>query len=144
MGLGGFLLYPSLESLTLLIPKPEPLPIETRVQPVAQAPTPSKAIAKKRTPAIPIHQVGPSVPEGIRARIEEEISVEVSAYIAPNGTVLGAKTDIQEDGLRSYLAQRAVEAVRQWKFRPARLDRETVPSQTVVRFRFHQSGTEWN
>ena len=84
------------------------------------------------------------LPESIRNRINGVIPVEVTVHIAPNGAVVRAESSRKPDGLRSYLSQRAVEAVRQWKFRPATLDREPAAAQAVVRFRFRRSGTEWN
>ena len=96
------------------------------------------------TPAKPIRETAPEAPEGIRARIEGVIPVDVTLGIGPDGRVVSAHAPVQYDGVRAYFAQSALEAARQWRFRPARRGREAVPSQWTVRFRFYRSGVEWN
>ena len=93
---------------------------------------------------MPIRETSPEAPEGIRNRIEGLVPVEVTLRIGRDGSVVSAHATAQYDSVRSYFAQQAVAAARQWRFRPARVGRETVTSQWTVRFRFYRSGVEWN
>jgi len=87
-----------------------------------------------------VRQVAPSAPEGIRNRISGEVRVEVRLHIGKTGSVVGAKLlTFSHDGVQAYLGQRALEAVRQWKFEPGR-----APADRTVRFRFRRSGTQWS
>jgi TonB family protein len=109
-------------------------------------PAPLETIGKTMLPATPIRRVAPSTPEGIRNRIHGVIPVDVTIQIGKNGSVVSARAANAsgDDGVRAYLAQRAVEAVRQWKFQPARIDNEAVPGELTVRFRFRSSGAQWD
>jgi outer membrane biosynthesis protein TonB len=80
----------------------------------------------------------------IRIRIDDEIPVYVTMRIGTNGSVVGAQAAMASDGIQAYLVQRSLEAVRQWKFRPARLGPDPVPSKWTVRFRFDKAGVDWN
>jgi TonB family protein len=95
-------------------------------------------------PPQPIRQVNPSIPDGIRNRIKGIIPIDIAVRVGTTGAVTRAEVVGKPEGLRAYLAQRTVDAVRLWKFRPARRDRKAVPGQMVVRFRFRRSETEWN
>ena len=164
----GFFLYPSLESFTDFIPAPTAVPTAP-IQPVAPEqvtsarPTPTRVTpraiprdtqARKAAPvetgagiaqpAKPIRQVSPFAPEGIRNRIAGEISVDVTIHVGKDGNVVSAEAAATSDGVKSYLAQRALEAARQWKFEPARLGRKAIRSEWKVRFRFRSSGVEWS
>jgi hypothetical protein len=153
--MSGFFLYPVVESFT----KPEAIaPIRptaiaetTAAQPAApvkqvvnlpkkQAPAAAQAVI----PAKPIRETAPTAPEGIRNRIEGVIPVDVTLRIGPDGAVVSAHAPAQYDSVRSYFAQQAVAAARQWRFRPARVGQETVASQWTVRFRFYRSGVMWD
>ena len=154
MVLSGVFLYPPLESLTLsprppvaatpAPPPPAPVPSPVDVAPVESAEIPVETIGKSVAPPKPIRQPAPSIPPGIRSRITGTIPIAVTVRIGANGAVTRVEAPHKGGGLTSYLAQRAVEAVRQWKFRPAMLDRDPVAAETVIRFRFRRSGAEWN
>ena len=146
MALAGFFLYPSLK-----IDRPsEPAaaPVEQRVERVQPIEEPAveqvEIIATAITPPKPIRTVAPLTPEGIRNRITGMIPIDVKVRIGENGAVTRADAVRSADGLRSYLARRAVEAAQQWRFSPARQDGKAAPSETVIRFKFRRSGTEWN
>ena len=95
-------------------------------------------------PAKPIRELAPVAADGIRNRLTEEVPVYVTITIGKNGSVVGAQAAPSNDGIQSYLAQRALEAVRQWKFQPARLGADAIRSKWTVRFRFDKAGVEWN
>jgi hypothetical protein len=128
------IVVPPLESAAAPPPEPEPAP-----------PPPPKA-APRPTTSRPIRQVPPSVPEGIRNRIVGEILVDIAIRIGADGRVTSARpaASIRNDGLRSYLASRAVEAARQWRYSPATSGGRAVPSDALVRFRFRRAETRWN
>lgn len=156
MGLAGYLLYPSLENLTEQAPAPQASVADTpqanEAPRAAPAPprsqesesAPVETIGKVMIPAAPIHEEPPRIPEGIRNRIVGEIPVDLIIQIGKNGNVVSARSTGKGDSIQSYLAQQAIEAVRKWKFRPARIDDTAIPGEWAVRFRFRRSGAEWN
>jgi hypothetical protein len=103
-----------------------------------------RTLVQASIPPIPIRETAPAAPEGIRNRIEGMVPVEVTMRIGRDGSVVSAHAPAQYDSVRSYFAQQAVAAARQWRFRPAKVGQETVASQWTVRFRFYRSGVEWN
>ncbi len=105
---------------------------------------PPRKVAGAMVPPKPIREVAPMAGEAIRNRIVDEIPVYVTIRIGANGSVVGAQTATAGEGIQAYLSQRALEAVRQWKFRPAKLGPDPIPSKWTVRFRFDKSGVEWN
>jgi TonB family protein len=169
MAMAGYFLYPSVVSLTERENSPPPapetrataeLPVATPIpskravsppspQPVRRArvdkPAPTKTIAAKPAPPIPIRQVAPSVPDGIRNRIYGEIPIDVIIQVGKTGRVERAEAARGGDGVRSYLAKQAVQAVKQWKFQPATVARKPVSVKWIVSFRFRNSwnGTNW-
>lgn len=96
------------------------------------------------TPATPIRETAPEAPEGIRNRIIGVIPIGVTVEIGRDGRVVRARAPEQYDGVHAYFAQSAIEAVRQWRFQPAKRGREPVPSESTIRFRFYRSGVAWN
>jgi TonB family protein len=140
-----YLLYPSVESLreeeSTVAPSPAPLatPIQAAVSPSARPGKKAAMIAPK-----PIREVAPVAADSIRNRIDDEIPVYVTMRIGANGVVTGAEAAKGSDGIQAYLSQRALEAARQWRFRPARLGADAIPGRFTVRFLFQKSGVEWN
>lgn len=168
LGLAGFFLYPSVVSLTEHENSPAPptqtsaaadLPLATPIpsktvepappQPARRArvdkPASPRIVAGKTAPPIPIHQVAPSVPDGIRNRIYGEIPIDVTIQVGKTGRVERAETARRGDGVQSFLAQRAVQAVKLWKFQPATVARQPVSVKWIVSFRFRNAwnGTDW-
>jgi len=113
------------------------------VAPFESESVPAETLAKSITAAKPLHAATPSIPDGIRNRITGTIPIDVTVHIGKNGAVTRAEATRKPGSLQSYLAQRAVETVRQWKFHPAKVDEKPAPSDAVVHFRFRRSGTEW-
>ena len=155
LGLASFFLYPVLESYTPREPEQplQPASVEVVEHPAAPTVTPRvkpsvvKPVKLTRgvsTPPQPIRKETPSIPEGIRNRIYGVVPVDVSVRIGAAGNVTHAEILGRPEGLRRFLALQAVDSVRRWKFRPAKRDGKSIPSETVVRFRFHRSATEWN
>jgi len=154
VALAGYFLYPALESFTEREPAPPvptsadspPLPQQAEAAP-PQAPsqvTSIETIGEIMTPAQPIRTPAPVAAEGVRNRIIGMIPIDVTILIDKNGGVVSAQSATSGDGMQSYLAQRALEAVRQWKFRPAMADQDPIPAEWRVHFQFRSSGVEWN
>jgi TonB family protein len=151
LALAGFFLYPTVENLTESesTVAPEPAPVKAALPMAAELAVPSpvkplRKVAGAIIPPKPIREVAPMAGEAIRNRIVDEIPVYVTIRIGANGSVVGAQTATAGEGIQAYLSQRALEAVRQWKFRPAKLGPDPIPSKWTVRFRFDKSGVEWN
>jgi len=155
MALAVFFLYPTVQNLTesesavaaappsstTAAPEPKPTPVRAVELPMAQ---PIRTVARAMVPPKPIREVAPMAADSIRTRIDDEIPVYVTMRIGTNGSVVGAQAARASDGIQAYLVQRSLEAVRQWKFRPARLGPDPVPSKWTVRFRFDKAGVDWN
>jgi hypothetical protein len=150
--MAGYFLYPSVESLTesesVPTAAPAPAPVEAAppvAEPVAHPQVKAaRTVPRTMVPAKPIREVAPMAAESIRNRIVDEIPVYVTLRIGANGSVVGAQAATAGEGIEAYLVQRSLEAARQWKFRPARLGTDAVPSKWTVRFLFDRSGVQWN
>ncbi len=124
---------------------PSAIPPPVKAPPVkAPVVKPVKFTRAVTTPPLPIRRDLPSIPEGIRNRIYGVVPVDLSVRVGAAGNVTHAEILGKPEGLRRFLALQAVDSVRRWKFRPAKRDGKAVPGETVVRFRFHRSSTEWN
>jgi hypothetical protein len=156
MGLAGFILYPSVESLTESEAVPVAAPPPSARLKEAPPPPPAaervirahvqveSTVPKTIIPAKPIREVAPIAGESIRNRIVDEIPIYVTLRIGPNGSVVEAHAAAAGEGIEAYLVQRSLEAARQWRFRPAKLGTNAVPSKWTVRFLFDKSGVQWN
>jgi hypothetical protein len=117
------------------------IPSEPVVQPATEAPP-----AVKRVSAVPprvtaspraVSEVQPTVPDGIRSRIQRPIVVPVTVEISASGRVVNAVPQGDGDGLYRYLAGRAVSAAKAWRFSPARASNgEAVPTRHTLYFTF--------
>lgn len=106
-------------------------------------PPPSAKPAHQQTPvaiAVPArttHEVRPGISEGIRSRIRGTIVVGVDVRIDANGKVISAVSQGKGDVVYTYLASRAEEAAKLWRFDPARTkDGIRVASTKTVYFVF--------
>jgi hypothetical protein len=132
----------SAESFRLLR---EPLATAGSAAPAAAAETPAKpAPAASATPTrfVPpkaTYRAPPVVAAGIRPRIRGTIAIDVRVHIDARGRVNSA-TPItkQHSGLEEYLAGRAVQAARLWKFEPARENGAAVAGTQTLHFVFEK------
>ncbi len=91
-----------------------PTPVNTvPPAPVKAEPAPATKAAGPRTP---IHEVQPSIPAGIRARLNGNVEIPVTVKINVRGQVTGAFAPPVADGLKAYLSHEAVRAAYQWRF----------------------------
>ncbi len=66
--------------------------------------------------------------------------MRIRVTVDPSGEVSSAKVDSL--GPSKYFANLAVQAARQWKFKPAQVDGQAVSSVWVLRFQFGQATIE--
>jgi hypothetical protein len=86
-----------------------------------------------------IHKVPPVVPASIRPRIKGVIAIDVRVHIDARGRVTSAAALTKPNsGLESYLAGRAVEAAKQWRFEPGRKGRTAIPGAQTIHFVFEK------
>lgn len=109
--------------------------------PAAGAPTPQAAQEPVRVgkgtdhqePRV-VHRVEPSYPEEARAaRLQGEVVIELIADA--EGLVQEARVTQGVEGA-PMLAEAAVEAIRQWRFEPLRIDDRPVPMIVTISVRF--------
>jgi hypothetical protein len=71
-------------------------------------------------PPAAVHQVQPTIPDGIRSRLTAEVVIPVEVRVNERGKVLRARvTEEGGDGVHRYLAEQAERAAREWQFNPA-------------------------
>jgi TonB family protein len=111
----------------------------------ATVPFSSPPAETAKAPAAPVkgavvHQVLPNVAQSARDTIQGTVRVRVKVEVDPSGNVTDAGFDLA--GPSKYFARLAMQAARDWKFRPAQVDGQDVASQWILRFGFGRSGTE--
>ena len=84
--------------------------------PPAEKPLEPEPSAKSSAPRTAIHEVQPSIPAGIRARLNGSLEIPVTVKINDRGQVTSAFAPHAPDGLRAYLSQEAVKAAHRWRF----------------------------
>jgi protein TonB len=106
-------------------------------QPPVQRPPPSQEGASVE-PAVVVEKVDPPYPQtAIRAQVEGSVVLDIG--IDESGRV----TDVQVTrGLPFGLSEAAAEAVRNWRYRPARGPDGPIPSRKTVRILFTLRGGE--
>jgi TonB family protein len=82
----------------------------------------------------------PDVSVSARNTIQGKIRVSVRVAVNPEGEVKEAS--LASAGPSRYFANKALEASRRWKFRPAEVDGRPVSSEWMLRFQFGRTGTE--
>ena len=72
-------------------------------------------------PPSTIHEVQPTIPEGVRSRLTDRVVIPVEVEVSERGRVVRAVAEDQgDDSVRRYLAEQAVKSAREWRFMPAR------------------------
>ena len=116
--------------------RPSVLVVPQSSAPPPAATQPLKASVVKGAVA---YQAVPHVPQHISDDIQGRIRVGIRVQVDPDGKVSDATIDLQ--GPSRYFANQALQAARDWKFRPARVDGRAVASTWTLQFRFGQTGT---
>jgi TonB family protein len=122
-----------------------PAPVTTNNKKVSTAPSPSNAptAATKnstgaRTQGAVLQQVSPDVSGSALRTIQGKVKVRVKVTVDSSGKVVLAKLDSR--GPSKYFAERALEASRQWSFKPPQVGGQGVPSEWMLKFEFARSG----
>jgi TonB family protein len=97
----------------------------------------SKGLAVKGAVA---ERVLPDVPQSARTTIWGTVEVRIRVTVDPSGDVSNATFD--SPGVSKYFANLALQAARDWRFKPAQVDGQTVSSVWILRFQFRQTATE--
>ena len=119
--------------------KQRPVPTTAVLPP--QSPVPgtqtSKSVAVKGAVA---ERVLPDVPRSASMTIQGKVEVRIRVTVDPSGDVSNAVFD--SPGVSKYFANLALQAARNWRFKPAQVDDQAVSSVWILRFQFRQTGTE--
>jgi TonB family protein len=119
--------------------KQRPVPTTAVLPP--QSPVPgtqtSKSVAVMGAVA---ERVLPDVPRSASMTIQGKVEVRIRVTVDPSGDVSNAAFD--SPGVSKYFANLALQAARNWRFKPAQVDDQAVSSVWILRFQFRQTGTE--
>jgi TonB family protein len=85
-------------------------------------------------------RVMPDVPRSASRTIQGRLKVRIRVTVDPSGEV--SSTKFESPGPSKYFANLALQAARQWKFKPAQVDGQAVSSVWILRFEFRQTGAE--
>src|ERR1700735_477310 len=109
---------------------PTPAAVHTETRPAAA--TASGAVHGKV-----VQQVLPNASQAARDTIRGTVRVSVKVHVDESGRVTEATFD--SHGPSQYFADRALQAAPLWKFSPAKLNGQNVPSDWVIRFEIDRS-----
>jgi TonB family protein len=128
-------------------PAPEPKQQPKQVAKAAKPPDPKPkqpATVAETSPAVPasgiIEQPLPEIMDRARNSIHGRVRFTVRVDVGPSGTVTDAK--LESPGASKYFSDRALAAVRQWKFEPVSANGSEVGQRWRVRFEFLKTGTK--
>jgi TonB family protein len=83
-----------------------------------------------------IQQVRPRIPVSIASQVTTEQTVQITADIDAEGMVTNAQLTASKGRTSALLGPAALDAVRRYRFRPASRNGVSIPSQSVISFRF--------
>jgi TonB family protein len=112
------------------------LPVPQPQSPAPEAQTSSGAVVKGAVAQRFLPDVPQTASETIRGTVQARIRVTVS----PGGDVSNATLD--SPGKSRYFDNLALEAARNWRFRPALVDGQAVSSEWILLFAFTQAATD--
>jgi periplasmic protein TonB len=87
-----------------------------------------------------LQQIEPVVSKSARNTVSGTIRIKVKVSVDASGNVDNAT--LITEGPSKYFARQAMEAAQQWKFAPAQVNGQAVPSAWILHFGFKRSGTE--
>lgn len=115
-----------------------------RARPELPRPTPKPATTSKpvgdSTPGSVIEQMVPPVSQRSRDTITGKVRVTVRLSVDADGKITDAT--LAAPGPSHYFANLALESSKRWKFSPARVNGESVPSEWYLRYAFGKDTTE--
>jgi TonB family protein len=144
----ALILVAAIGALTFIVPTKKSRPRGSANHSRAAAPAPSgpdasdipAATAGPTIKGAVLHRVLPDVPESASETIHGHLVVVVRAQVDPSGNVSSASFDYP--GRSHYFANLALDASRNWKFKPAQINGRAVPSTWVLQFKFERSGND--
>jgi serine/threonine protein kinase len=86
-----------------------------------------------------VHRVLPNISSGARNTIWGTVRVRVRVKVDPSGNVAAAEYD--SPGPSPYFAGLSMDAAREWKFQPSRIDDKNASSEWVIRFAYTNNET---
>src|ERR1700735_2902288 len=110
---------------------------------VPPAPTTESPTASTETGVDPgkvLQEVSPDVSPGSRKTITGHVKVSVQVSVDASGNVSQAR--LASSGPSKYFANQALAAARRWKFTPAKLNGQPLPSECILRFQFGRTSTQ--
>ncbi len=84
-------------------------------------------------------QIMPEVSRYARSTIQGKVRVRIRLTVDSSGNVLLSKFDAR--GPSKYFAERALQAARQWTFKPPQVEGQGVPSEWILKFEFGRTAT---
>lgn len=134
-------------ALQLRSHRTRPTPVAETQQPVhATAPStqsPVSAIPTSKGLAVNgsvDKRVLPDVPQSAMMTIRGTVRVRIRVTVDPSGEVSNARFD--SPGVSKYFANLALEAARNWRFKPTEVDGQPVTSVWILQFQFRRTATE--
>jgi protein TonB len=104
-------------------------------------PTPPVATPKAvDTKGEVVERVMPDLLPSAQRSIQGKIEVRVRVTVTSDGGV--SKATLNSRGKSRYFANKALEAARNWKFKPPQVDGQPVASEWTLQFQFKRSGTQ--
>lgn len=111
--------------------------------PAASTPkTAERPRAKAHSPTVKgeiVQRVMPEIPAGASRGIHGKVETKVRVAVDHTGRVMNASPE--PAGKSRYFAERAAEAARKWRFKPAHMDGRPTSSVWEIRFEFRKNGT---
>ncbi|HXP45517.1 MAG TPA: TonB family protein [Candidatus Acidoferrales bacterium] len=87
-----------------------------------------------------LQEVSPEVSPGSRRTITGHVKVSVQVSVDTSGNV--SQASLVSSGPSKYFANQALTAARRWKFTPARVNGQAIPSEWILRFQFGRTSTQ--
>jgi TonB family protein len=112
--------------------------VSTVPPPPAAPPAATKNSMGARSQGAVLQQVSPEVSGSALRTIQGKVKVRVKVTVDSSGKVVLAKLDSR--GPSKYFAERALEAARQWAFKPPQVGGQGVSSEWMLKFEFARSG----
>jgi TonB family protein len=124
-------------------PKPAPAHVPAAAAPVAKPPVHSTQDRVAEGAAVDgaiVERVVPEIPASARNTIQGRVRVNVRIAVNSAGEVSDAT--LVSPGPSKYFANKALEAARRWKFKPAEASGGARASEWMLRFQFGRGSTE--
>jgi TonB family protein len=97
----------------------------------------NNSTSTRYVPAQPLKQVMPSAMNLTSSVLSGAADVDVEVRIDENGRVIEAQVVNNRSDNSGLLTSAALKAAKEWIFEPAKMHGKSVPSNHVIKFRFH-------